>query len=73
MADKRDTGGYCSMKLLNDNHLEILIDADLMRSCGVVGDIPVTKAWVNKEYPQLFDAIKEWCIVNSIRFEVIGY
>ena len=28
---------------------------------------------VNKEYPQLFDAIKEWCIVNSIRFEVIGY
>lgn len=38
------------MKSLNDNHLEILIDADLLRNCGMVDNIPIVKAWVNKEY-----------------------
>lgn len=37
---------------LTDNHLETLINADLLRDCGGTLDgIPVVKAWINRECP----------------------
>ena len=46
---------------MTDNHLETLIDADLLRTCGNIDNIPVVKAWVNKEYPHTVLVSCPWC------------
>ena len=36
---------------MNDNELDILINAELLRDVGIIDGIPVVSAWKNKEYP----------------------